>query len=157
MTKSLLLILCFCLISCASDFNANKRIDSEKILGESVYRQEGKIINKFQVFDKIGKTKSDNKDLSELKKDYILATSGAVVGGFLVGSGLFEKNASSKILLGGLLVGLGYYFGLRTDEKLTPYVKKHNKNLKRSSYFPFLLIAPDDKGVATGLGYNLAF
>lgn len=155
MKSVLLLSLAMTLVSCASNFNKKKPLVTQKVLGESIFRQDGKVTNKLQVFDQIGSSQKEIDELSEIKKDYVLALVGAGTGGALISFGVIDKNGMSKVLVGGLLAGLGYYFGIRADEKLAPYVEKHNK--KTSSHTPQFLIEPSGESVALGLGYNFTY
>ncbi len=150
-----LIFLCVFLCSCATQFNKKKRLETDMILGEMTFKQDGKMVNKFQVFDEIGKSSKDKKELLELKKDFVLASAAAGVGATITTFGLIEKNGSNKILVGGGLVALGYYFALRANDQLKPYVEKHNR--RKTSYMPNFLIAPEGKSILMGLGYNLTF
>ncbi|MAX66791.1 MAG: hypothetical protein QF441_03735 [Bacteriovoracaceae bacterium] len=143
------------LVACASNFNPKKKVEVEKFLGESVFKQDGKMINKFQVFDHLAKNQADERAVNDIKKDYVLAVSGGGLGAALVGFGLLEKNGSNKMLVGGVLVGLGYYFAIRADQNLSPYVQKHNK--KVSNYI-FPEVFQDSQGkLVSGLGLKFNF
>ncbi|MFT6632388.1 MAG: hypothetical protein ACJAS4_002351 [Bacteriovoracaceae bacterium] len=155
MNRIVIVFISMALISCASDFNKKKPLSTDQFLGETILRQDGNLTNKFQVFDKIGRNEKEKKELIELKKDYIMAVTGSAVGGLLIGTGIVDKHGMSKILIGGLLGGLGYYFGLRTDEKLAPFIKQHNNHT--SSHIPEYLLNPNGEEFALGLGYNLNF
>ena len=140
------------LVSCAVPFNKKKSVEVNKVMGEAVFKQDGKIVNKLQVFDDIGKNETEKEVLSELKNDYILALSAAGVGGFLITSGVLSDDGANRILLGGGLFGLAYYYGLQVDKKLDPYVKKHNQ---RTSFFTPELF-PDDSGKLSTLGFKFS-
>lgn len=156
MRNLLVVTLTIILASCASNFNKNKKIDRDFVLGEMVLKQDDKMINRVQVYDQIGR-KSDRKELTQLKKEYTLAMGAAGVGGGILGWGIVQENNSNMILIGGALAGAAIYYAIQGDKKLAPYIENHNRSVSRSSFFPHFFIAPSDRSVVTGLGYNFGF
>ncbi len=157
MRKSLFLAIIILLTSCATNFNKKKKINSEKMLGESILKQDGETINKLQVFDQIGSNSTDIEALADLKQDYALALGTAAAGGAIVGLGLVRNSDSSSLLLGALLAGVGYYFAIRVDEKLKSYIDKHNNRVAKAGLYPMLFIGEDGHSIVNGVGYNFPF
>lgn len=149
------LLLAALLFGCAVDFNKKKKIETETFIGEAIYKQDGKMINKLQVFDQIAKTEQEEKELLSLKQDYVLAASGAAGGGLLIGLGIFNNSGANMLLMGGILAGVGYYFAMKTDQRMEPYIKKHNS--RSASVFPHFYITPGVKETPLGVGFNYSF
>lgn len=155
MMRILFTVVFLSLVSCAVPFNKKKNVEVDLVMGEAVFKQEGKVVNKLQVFDEVGNSEVEKKDLSQLKNDYILALSAAGVGGFLITSGILTEDGANRILLGGGLFGLAYYYGLKVDKKLEPYIKKHNQ---RTSFFtPDIFKGPFSNQYSVGASYFFQF
>ncbi|MBT4790644.1 MAG: hypothetical protein HON90_03660 [Halobacteriovoraceae bacterium] len=152
MNKLMALLIIGFTMSCASDFNKNKRIEPKEVGGLKILKQNGKLTSRLQIYDELGRTKKEKKRLTNLKKEYALEVVGAGLGAIIFIKGLLGNDSAMTMLFGGGIFGAGYYFAMENDQQLMPYIKKHNQ--RKSSYFFF---APSNGEIVPAIGRHFTF
>jgi hypothetical protein len=150
------LILSFLMIlssSCAVDYDKNKKVTKDTVLGEYVLKQEGKVVNKFSVIRELNKNPKNVAKLEGAESNLTLAYGGAGAGGALLAMGLIQSNTGLLIVAGGL-IGAGYYFITKADQQLIPLIDEQNKKL---SWLPDLFILPAEQGSISGMNLRFSF